>query len=191
MRHGKALAVLGFTSTTGSRNYKTAIYDPTVSTTAMTFVGTLPVLSSQHLAAGSFLHSNDYLVVQFVRATTSTADTLAFVLVSADNGVTWAQQFLPFTFTCTGGVYPIDPATWVMMAYDGAYSMYQSTDFGVTWAKRATVYNSATAPAPAPSSSWLDMNRFGALTYMRLNDSPAPIYPATPWVGDSRVSQPV
>lgn len=113
-----------------------------------------------------------------------------FTLVSTDGGSTWTQNVLPSLFQNCGAVSVLDQKTVVVPIYDGNYSLYQSLDFGVTWTLRATLYNNATATtqAPAPTSGYAALPRFGALTYMRRNGSPAYLTPGMPWISDSRVT---
>jgi hypothetical protein len=111
------------------------------------------------------------------------------MLTSADNGLTWLQHPLPGVFSHVGLISVVDRKTWVLPVYDGDYALYQTVDFGATWTKRGTLYSDPAAPAPDPIYYAL-LPRFSVVVQTRTNDSPAPIFPGMPWVGDSRLSTP-
>lgn len=89
----------------------------------------------------------------------------------------------------TGQVSAISPHTIVMPMYDGEHSLYQSSDHGLTWTKRAVL--SDAAPVPVSDLGQFQLADFGALTFLRLNGRPANSTPGTPWASDSRIEAPL
>lgn len=69
---------------------------------------------------------------------------------------------------------------------DGAYKMYASKDWGITWKARTTISDTAAAPA----TGTLDMTNFTFITILRRDGVPANAAPATPWLHDCRYPDP-
>jgi len=106
--------------------------------------------------------------------------------ITADGSTFTAPAAMPFAPYQTGLLAAFDKKTLVCPMYDGEHSLYESMDWGVTWEKRATIYEGA--PAPAPGSFVLQ--RFGAVTFLRDNDLPTNQTPATPWATDCKYTAP-
>lgn len=71
----------------------------------------------------------------------------------------------------------------------GEHALYQSTNRGVTWAKRGVI--SATATEPAPSSTQRTGPRsFNNVVWLRDNGVFKNATPAAPWVSDDRITPP-
>jgi hypothetical protein len=93
---------------------------------------------------------------------------------------------MPMPAYQTGVIRAFDKKAIVCPMFDGEHSLYESKDRGLTWVKRATIYEGA--PAPTPGS--VVLQRFGVVTMLRKDDLPTNQTPATPWATDSKLPAP-
>lgn len=99
-----------------------------------------------------------------------------------------AGTAMPFAGCSTGVISAFDKLAIVCPMYDGeAHALYESKDLGVSWTKRATIYEGA----PAPDAGDPVLQRFGAVTCLRRDNLPTVQTPATPWATDSRYPAPI
>jgi hypothetical protein len=105
-----------------------------------------------------------------------------------DGGANWVDRPLPWATAYTGLVTPIDNKTLVVPVFDGEYSLYQSTDLGETWTKRATLLGGLVTP---PYEDGTFMHEFHSITMLRdLSGNVASTTPGAPWATDHRKQAP-
>lgn len=102
------------------------------------------------------------------------------------------RSTFPMKENRTGKVQALNDRVLTCTMYDGKHSIYQSTDFGVTWARRGTVHRGGFPPndAPLPGQEEYSLRDFNIITFLRKDNQPVPAYPATPWLTDSRYPDP-
>ncbi len=75
--------------------------------------------------------------------------------------------------------------------YDGEHSLYESSDRGMTWTKRATISTLATEIFPGTSMIPPAPLSYGALVWLRDNNGlPQNATPGAPWLSDDRITPP-
>jgi hypothetical protein len=107
--------------------------------------------------------------------------------------VTYETTVSSFTTEYTGALTILDKTTLLIPVYEpttGQFALFETTDIGVTWKRRATIRKDAAAPPHETPYSAILMNRFNTLTMIRQEGLPANGYPSLPWVRDERVTAP-
>lgn len=121
----------------------------------------------------------------------------AKIWFTADGGASTLIGTMPQATFRTGRPFFASQSVLMCSMYaDNAHRLYQSTDRGATWRRRAVIASSGRVPTYAPGS--LDA-AIGALvmadfsTVARLRDAsgqPANLYPQAPWITRSGISAP-
>lgn len=102
-------------------------------------------------------------------------------LVQGNMNITAQQAGTPFA---------LNASQMFMPAFvSGEHALYQSTNRGVTWERRATISTSATEPAPS-STQRTGPRSFNNVVWLRDNGAAKNATPAAPWVSDDRITPP-
>jgi hypothetical protein len=106
--------------------------------------------------------------------------------------VDWST--MPFKENYTGIPSAYSPRVLVCPMWDGQYSLYESRDYGITWARAGLLCANGKPPNDAavfPSDADFIMREFSVVTFLRKDDQPANATPSTPWLSDSRIAGPI
>lgn len=81
--------------------------------------------------------------------------------------------------------------TLFMPVYDGTeHALFESTDRGLTWRRRATISTLAAESLPGPIDARTGPKSFNNVVWLRGNDRAKSATPSAPWLTDDRVTQP-
>lgn len=96
----------------------------------------------------------------------------------------------PFMASRVGKPLAVSATQLLCPMYDGERSLFESTDLGATWTKRARISPLSTVPSPPSTLAPSIPQDFGVITFLRNDGRPANTSPGAPWVGDDRIAAP-
>lgn len=90
----------------------------------------------------------------------------------------------------TGIPVAVSASKLFMPVYDTEYSLYESSDRGLNWTKRAKISDAAVAPVTGGLYANVGLRSFANVVWLRDNGLPQNATPGAPWLSDDRITPP-
>lgn len=90
----------------------------------------------------------------------------------------------------TGIPVSVSSSKLFMPIYDTEYSLYESSDRGLNWTKRAKISDLASAPTTGSLYQNVGLRSFANVVWLRDNGAPQNATPGAPWLSDDRITPP-
>lgn len=113
------------------------------------------------------------------------------IFYSADGSTLDPVGSMPIVAGRAGTPSAVSRDKLFMPVYDGTdHALFESTDRGLNWERRATISTLATETLPGTIDSRTGPRSFNNVASLQINDATASATPGAPWLTDDRVSQP-